>query len=654
MGTFIEVHLMLAGAEQEKAVVDFRDTYKLTQQWVVGELQGRRRTAWREDEQRMGIDIRSHIERFFPRVRANANGDRDDPIILRMPKIITPKPIEIPDYSGLMPGPGEEAEEEAEEEGKNRGGGGFLLAGHDDGVITDPAGGRGVVKQHRKLGDMGKQDGSVSLFQRNSISESEFPRVFQETTEGERRALPETTETVPSVMESEQSSPCVGSGGDVPILTRVMSRSDTKLEKLKRQAIAVAQSQKAKHLLNVVNQVALGLPISEADQALLGSGGAHSGGERILMNSVEDGVKESLLSLDVDMAAKEEEECVEIMAWFYIDLGLVTRYNLDLDHLRSWLREAAARHPSHPYHNWQGTTAACQMVYYCMKVCDTQSPLSPAPQDLFALLTSLIEWGCAHPGCGVHLPEQKQEQAPGGGDRLTAIHHAMKALLAESACSPVGVMDSVTKVMEEHAHKVGVKVSHDLQAKEGIYSQFTPSNVVNLERKTASCINELLLCSLGAPIYIPSAAREAMGAETPREASRRNSAAASSEWVGGASSSLHGEMSASGNVDRKSQMETKEIRPFFARIFTRLAAQGTICHSTTIGAAAADALYREATKESRTKWIDLAGFIQQRVRCLAIPVAIIHDFRVFDVQSIQAALGRLVGGGGLPTDPIFA
>jgi len=367
--------------------------------------------------------------------------------------------------------------------------------------------------------------------------------------------------------------------------------------------------------------------------------------DRIVFTAVDTYLKQELLTLKFDANQYDKEMSVEIIAWFYIDLGLVNRYEIDVEHLKDFIRDAQSRHPRHSYHNWSTTTASCQILYHSLKIGGGGE--IAAPQDMLAMYSALLEWGAEHPGVGMHLEKTPQtdrsdmDTAVTSGDNISLINYQMNDLLAAGAYTPKTEYDLVFASLNEHAKKVIGKVHSLLEEKGTIYVHLEDRNIVNLKRKTEACIKELIVCELGHTIVIPHEAKELSAELSAAKCKRRDSAVVGKDEIGA--------------QDRTFQMNTKHIRPFVVNMYMRVAILGPLCRVKDLGVSAFKSLYMETIDMSVNPqpWLDMGTFVRQRVIFINIMLGVIQALRVGQLGELHAAVNKQDNISYLPTDTHF-
>ncbi|XP_041378478.1 high affinity cGMP-specific 3',5'-cyclic phosphodiesterase 9A-like [Gigantopelta aegis] len=111
---------------------------------------------------------------------------------------------------------------------------------------------------------------------------------------------------------------------------------------------------------------------------------------------VTDEVREYLHKPTFDNWQWDESEMLILLRQMFIDLGFVTRFNIELPVLHNWLYEVFTNYNLVPFHNFKHCFMVAQMMYGLTWLIDLPSILDDI--DILTLITSAICHDLDHPG----------------------------------------------------------------------------------------------------------------------------------------------------------------------------------------------------------------------------------------------------------------
>lgn len=118
--------------------------------------------------------------------------------------------------------------------------------------------------------------------------------------------------------------------------------------------------------------------------------------KKISQVQVTDEVREYLRKPTFDNWQWDDPEMIILLRQMYIDLDLVSKFNIEMNVLHQWLYEIYKNYNQVPFHNFKHCFMVAQMMYGLTWLIDLRSVLDDV--DIFILLTSAICHDLDHPG----------------------------------------------------------------------------------------------------------------------------------------------------------------------------------------------------------------------------------------------------------------
>ncbi|XP_052821143.1 high affinity cGMP-specific 3',5'-cyclic phosphodiesterase 9A-like isoform X2 [Mya arenaria] len=117
---------------------------------------------------------------------------------------------------------------------------------------------------------------------------------------------------------------------------------------------------------------------------------------RMSQVQITDEVRQYLRKPTFDNWQWDDPEMLVLLQQMYIDLGFLSKFNIELPVLQTWLFEIYRSYNSVPFHNFKHCFMVTQMMYGLTWLVDLQSMVDDI--DILILLTSAICHDLGHPG----------------------------------------------------------------------------------------------------------------------------------------------------------------------------------------------------------------------------------------------------------------